>query len=70
MANSGRCLCGAVRYTLTADPAFSAICHCRDCQRFTGSAFGAIVAVPKTAFERAADLIRDSAPSRTTATVV
>ena len=23
------------------------VCHCRDCQRFTGSAFGALVYVPK-----------------------
>ena len=23
------------------------VCHCRSCQRFTGSAFGAVVVVPK-----------------------
>jgi hypothetical protein len=45
----GGCLCGAVRYTTTAEPVMSAVCHCRDCQRFTGSAFGALVGVPKEA---------------------
>ena len=45
---TGACLCGAVRYTTSADPIRSGVCHCRDCQRFTGSAFGALVSVPKS----------------------
>ncbi len=35
----GRCSCGAVRYQLTSPPMFVHCCHCRDCQRQTGSAF-------------------------------
>lgn len=35
----GGCACGAVRYRLTAPPMFVHCCHCRDCQRETGSAF-------------------------------
>jgi hypothetical protein len=35
----GGCACGAVRYKLTADPLIVHACHCRDCQRITGSAF-------------------------------
>jgi hypothetical protein len=35
----GGCSCGAVRYRLTAAPMFVHCCHCRDCQRQTGSAF-------------------------------
>jgi hypothetical protein len=44
---TGRCLCGAVRYTAEADPASATVCHCRDCQKFTGSAFATLVAVGK-----------------------
>ena len=35
----GGCACGAVRYRLTSLPMFVHCCHCRDCQRQTGSAF-------------------------------
>ena len=35
----GGCACGAVRYGLTSPPMFVHCCHCRDCQRQTGSAF-------------------------------
>jgi hypothetical protein len=47
---SGGCACGAIRYESTAEPLFSVYCHCRDCQRETGSAFASIVGVPTTAF--------------------
>ncbi|HQR24209.1 MAG TPA: GFA family protein [Steroidobacteraceae bacterium] len=36
---TGRCTCGAVRYELTSRPLFVHCCHCRWCQRETGSAF-------------------------------
>ena len=35
----GGCSCAAVRYKLTARPLIVHACHCRDCQRITGSAF-------------------------------
>jgi hypothetical protein len=34
----GRCTCGAVRYRLASPPLFTHCCHCRWCQRQTGSA--------------------------------
>jgi hypothetical protein len=35
----GRCACGAVHYHLAGRPFAVHCCHCRDCQRETGSAF-------------------------------
>jgi hypothetical protein len=35
----GRCTCGEVRYRMTSGPLFVHCCHCRWCQRETGSAF-------------------------------
>jgi len=35
----GGCACGMVRYRLAPPPLFVHCCHCRDCQRQTGSAF-------------------------------
>jgi hypothetical protein len=36
---TGGCSCGAVRYRLAGRPMFVHCCHCKDCQRQTGSAF-------------------------------
>jgi hypothetical protein len=35
----GGCACGQMRYRLSSNPMFVHCCHCRDCQRQTGSAF-------------------------------
>ena len=35
----GGCECGSVRYRMTAEPIFVNCCHCRQCQKITGSAF-------------------------------
>jgi hypothetical protein len=39
MEQEGGCACGKMRYRLTATPLIVHACHCRDCQRLTGSAF-------------------------------
>lgn len=36
---SGRCLCGEINYSTDAEPLFTGNCHCKDCQRSSGSAF-------------------------------
>ena len=36
---NGRCACGATAYRLNDSPLFVHCCHCRWCQRETGSAF-------------------------------
>jgi hypothetical protein len=46
---TGGCLCGKIRYRTDAAPKFVSLCHCRDCQKFTGSAFAAVIAWPKAA---------------------
>lgn len=38
----GSCLCGAVSYQSDAEPRYSFNCHCRDCQKATGSAYAPI----------------------------
>jgi len=38
-AHEGGCLCGGIRYSVKTDPMRVTICHCRFCQRATGSAF-------------------------------
>jgi hypothetical protein len=38
---TGGCLCGAVRFELTAPPAAAGYCHCTRCQRRTGTASSA-----------------------------
>jgi hypothetical protein len=43
---TGSCRCGSVTYSTSADPVFTGVCHCGNCQKSTGSAFGAVVAVP------------------------
>lgn len=47
---SGHCLCGAVSYTVTVEePPTVAVCHCRNCQRQSGSVLSLVVAVPPAA---------------------
>jgi hypothetical protein len=45
----GGCLCGAVRYRLAARPLTVYVCHCTDCQRLNGTAFGLTMIVPTDA---------------------
>ena len=42
---TGGCQCGAVRYELSGTPLKLYVCHCRDCQKQTASAFGISVIV-------------------------
>lgn len=37
---TARCCCGALSIRLRGEPVVNALCHCDDCRRRTGSAFG------------------------------
>lgn len=57
-ALSGRCLCGMVRYRVR--PGFRMgpyACHCHDCQRRTGSAFGIQLGVAEADFSVEGEVI-------------
>lgn len=54
----GGCLCGAVRYHSDAEPVMEAICHCRTCQKNSGSAFSLNVAVPEESLVVEGDSLR------------
>ena len=46
---TGGCLCGAVRYKVSADFIFSGKCYCEDCRKTSGSGHGSVYAVPEQA---------------------
>lgn len=50
MAVTGGCLCGAVRYELTAPMLFGGFCYCVDCRKSSGS-HSASMAVPEAAVQ-------------------
>ena len=47
---TGGCLCGAIRYEVAPSEVRNWYCHCRMCQRWTGSVVGADALVPKSDF--------------------
>ena len=63
MSLSGGCVCGAVRYEITAGPLFVRACPCLDCQRFSGSAFVVLLGVEKSALHVDGSLTKVSDPT-------
>ena len=61
---TGGCECGALRYECAAVPLMAGHCHCRSCQKASGTGHGSHLMVPRAAvtitgeaafYERAAD---------------
>ena len=49
MKIEGGCLCGKVRYSADGEPTFVGVCHCKNCQKGTGTAFCVVVGLPTPA---------------------
>ena len=63
----GGCECGKVRYRMGSAPIFVNCCHCRQCQKLTGSAFAinAMIEADRVELEGGADsLARDGGQAR------
>lgn len=43
---TGQCHCGAISFTATVEPKNVLVCHCADCQQFSGGPFRAVVPTP------------------------
>ena len=46
---TGRCLCGAIRFSAETDALIALACHCRDCQYVAGGEPAAVVDIPSAA---------------------
>jgi hypothetical protein len=53
---TGGCMCGAIRYECSTEPILMGLCHCRDCQRATGTAYAAAILVPRDAVSIAGEV--------------
>ena len=64
----GSCLCGGVRYEVTGPFGDFIYCHCRQCRKAQGSAFGANAPVQESAFRllQGAELLKsyESSPGK------
>ena len=47
---TGGCQCGAIRYAVTGEAEMLYVCHCKECQKQSASAFGMSMPLPRTAF--------------------
>lgn len=50
MEVDGSCHCGRIKFEATVDPDRTRICHCTDCQQFSGAPFRVVVRVEEKDF--------------------
>ncbi|GAB7345835.1 hypothetical protein MBLNU457_4092t1 [Dothideomycetes sp. NU457] len=48
---SGSCFCGQCAYEFSGEPAATALCHCRDCQKIGGSTYSTNIIVSGDGFK-------------------
>lgn len=67
MSLKGKCLCGKINYQLVVPPSDLAYCHCSECRRALGSAFGSYARIKRGSFGwlRGSELVTsfESAPT-------
>ncbi len=49
--HQGQCLCGELRFQITAKPLFTHACHCTSCQKITGTSYWLSMFVLEQDFE-------------------
>jgi hypothetical protein len=61
---TGGCLCGGVRYEVTEPPISASYCHCKRCQRRTGTAASAQARLAQDSLHvlQGAELVREYIP--------
>ena len=52
----GRCLCGEVQYKAEAEMLMAYQCHCKDCQKFSGTSQLSVFAIPEDSLQLAGKL--------------
>jgi len=63
MTIAGGCRCGAVRYTVGAEPITTRVCWCRDCQYFAGGGATVNVVYPADAVSISGPLVDFDSPA-------
>ena len=58
---TGRCLCGRLRFRVTEDPIAFYACHCTDCRRECGAAYGLTMLFRRSALEHESGEVRSIA---------
>jgi hypothetical protein len=61
MKTAARCACGAASIAIDGPLKVHAVCHCRDCRRRTGSAFGWSAYFPREALAAASGALAEYA---------
>ena len=62
--HSGGCLCGAIRFQMSADPLWVAYCHCESCRRHTAAVVATFAGFAETAvsFTKGTPAVFESSP--------
>jgi hypothetical protein len=63
MERTGGCHCGAVRYRVTGEPAYAALCHCSDCRKSAGAPVVHWTCYPAASFDLLQGELTDFASS-------